>query len=339
MKTKSVGHAIACRRWNFGRIIRHAIACPTIALIVAGCGHKEKPAAELPAVRVETVEAQLTRTPDVFEVAGTVRPKLWAEVSSKVMAGILEIPVKAGDAVGAGQLLAKLDDRELRAEFDRAKADFDRYKTLLEKQAVTRAEFDAVQSRYRVAEAALSYAQIVAPFDGVVARKLAEVGDMAAPGKPLLVVEAPFEYRLEANVPERFPVALGAKLHVVIDATGEKCVGEVGEVVPAADPASRSYLVKINLQCRQPLKSGMFGRAQFLRGERFAIFVPKNAVHERGQLTYVFVAGDGRAQMRLVKTGKSYLDAVEILSGLQSGERIVISSEQELTDGSPIAGL
>jgi RND family efflux transporter MFP subunit len=305
-----------------------------LLLLATACGRHETVPEKLPAVRVETVEAQLTRTPDVFEVAGTVRPKLWAEVSSKVMAGILEIPVKAGDAVGAGQLLAKLDDRELRAEFDRAKADFDRYKTLLEKQAVTRAEFDAVQSRYRVAEAALSYAQIVAPFDGVVARKLAEVGDMAAPGRPLFVVEAPFEYRLEANVPERFPVALGAKLHVVIDATGEKCVGEVGEVVPAADPASRSYLVKVNLQCRQPLKSGMFGRAQFLRGERFGIFVPKSAVRERGQLTYVFVAEAGHARMRLVRTGKSYLDAVEILSGLQSGERVIVAGD--VSDGQPV---
>ncbi len=331
---KSVGHALACRRWNWGRIVRHAIACPTIALVIAGCGHQQKPAAELPTVKVQTIEAQPTRTPDIFEVAGTVRPKLWAEVSSKVMAAVLEVPVRAGDAVGAGQLLARLDDRDLRAEFDRAKADFDRYKTLLEKQAVTPAEFDAVRSRYRVAETALSYAQITAPFDGVVVRKLCDVGDLAAPGKPLFVVEAPFDYRLEANVPERFPVAVGAKLHVVIDATGEKCVGEVGEVVPAADPASRSFLVKINLQCRQALKTGMFGRAQFVSGERFAMFVPKGAVHERGQLTYVFVVGDGRAQMRLVKTGKSYLDAVEILSGLQTGERVIVAGE--VSDGQPV---
>jgi RND family efflux transporter MFP subunit len=299
------------------------------------CGRKHELAADhRPSVKVETIEVQLQRTPDMFEVAGTVRPKLWAEVSSKVMAAILEIPVQAGDAVGAGQLLAKLDDRELRAEFDRAKADFERFKTLLDKEAVTRAEFDAVQSRYRIAEAALSHAQIVAPFDGVVAGKLCDVGDMAAPGKPLFVVEAPFEYRLEANVPERFAVAVGAKLHVVIDATGEKCVGEVGEVVPAADPASRSYRVKINLNCRQPLKTGMFGRAQFVRGERFAMFVPKSAVRERGQLTYVFVAGEGRAQMRLVKTGRSYLDAVEILSGLQSGERVIVAGE--VNDGQPV---
>jgi RND family efflux transporter MFP subunit len=300
------------------------------------CGHKHGPAKDTrPAAKVDTIEVQLTRTPDLAEVVGTVRPKLYAEVSAKIRAAILEIAVKAGEAVGAGQLLAKLDDRDSRAEFDRAKADFDRFKALLAQQAATPAEFEAVQSRFRVAEAALSYAQIAAPFDGVVVRKLVDVGDQASAGKPLFIVEQPFDYRLEANVPERFSVGVGAKLHVVIDATGEKCEGTVGEVVPAADPVSRSFLVKINLQCRQALKTGMFGRAQLILGERFAMFVPKSTVHERGQLTYVFVVAAGRAQMRLVKTGKSYLDAIEILSGLQTGERVVVSGE--VSDGQPVS--
>ena len=133
----------------------------------------------------------------------------------------------------------------------------------------------------------------------------------------------------------RLGFALYAKLPVLVDATGETCNGTVGEVVPAADPVSRSFLVKINLQCRQGLKTGMFGRAQLILGERFAMFVPKNAVHERGQLTYVFVMADGRAQMRLVKTGKNYLDAVEILSGLQSGERVIVAGD--VADGQPVS--
>jgi RND family efflux transporter MFP subunit len=310
-----------------------------LAIVVAlatACGHKPEPVADhRPVVKVETVEIQLQRTPDIAEIVGTVRPKQLADVSPKIMAAILEIPVKAGDAIGAGQPLAKLDDRELRAEFDRAKADFDRYKTLLAQQAVTPAEFQQVQSRFRVAEAALSDAQIVAPFDGVVVRKFGDVGDLASPGKPLFVVEQPFDYRLEANVPERYPVSVGQKMFVLIDATGEKCEGTVGEVVPAADPVSRSFLVKIDLQCRQALKTGLFGRAQLMLGERFAMFAPKSAVHERGQLTYIFVARDGHAQMRLVRTGKSYLDALEILSGLQSGERVIVTGE--VADGQPVS--
>ena len=154
----------------------------------------------------------------------------------------------------------------------------------------------------------------------------------------MFVVEQTNEYRLEAHVPERFAaVGVGKSVHVIIDATSEKCTGIIGESEPSADPASRGFLVKIDLQCRQPVQSGMFGRAQLLTGERPALFVNKSAVHQRGQLTYVFVVADGWAQMRLVKTGKEYLDAVEILSGLQAGERVVVGSEQEIVDGQRVS--
>jgi RND family efflux transporter MFP subunit len=316
----------------------HLAIIPAIAFATS-CGHKPEPVADRPAVKVQTLEAQVQRTPNIVEVVGTVRAKYFATISAKVLATIREIPVAAGDSIGAGQTLATLDDRELRAEFNRAKADYDRYKTLLDEQAVTRAEFEAVESRYRIAEAALSNTQITAPFNALVTGKSCEVGDMAAPGKTLFTLEQPTEFRLEAEVPERYAavVAPGKVMSVVIDATNEKCEAKVDEVAPAANPATRSVLVKIALQCRQTLHTGQFGRAQLLVGERFAIFVPTEAVHERGQLTYVFVAGDGRAQMRLVKTGKIYLGAYEILSGLQTGDRIITSAAKELTDGQPVS--
>jgi len=310
------------------------------ALALAGCGHKNDVARTPPhAVAVQTLVVDLQHTPEIHEVAGTVRPKLAATVSAKVMATIKEITVKAGDPVTAGQLLAQLDDRELVAEFDRAKAEFERVKALLEQNVAARSEFDAVNARYRVAEAALSDARVAAPFDGVVANKLCDVGDLAAPNKPLFVLEQQDAYRLEARVPERYAAAgaVGKSVHVVIDATGEKCTGTIGESEPAADAVSRSFLVKIDLQCRQPVKSGMFGRAQLLIGERPALFVNKSVVHRNGQLTYLFVAADGRAQMRLVKPGKTYLDLVEILSGIDPGERVIVSAQGNLGDGQPIA--
>jgi RND family efflux transporter MFP subunit len=318
--------------------LRRLLLIPAMTAALLSCGREHSPARTGgPAVKVQTLEVQLQRAPEIYEAVGTVRPRLSAVVSPKVMAAIQQIPVKPGDVVRAGDPLARLDDRDLRAEFDRAKADFDRFESLLEKQVVTRAEFDAVQSRYRVAAAALSYATIAAPFDGIVAQKLCDVGDLASPGKPLFVVDQPTDYRLEAEVPERFAsvVGLGKSVHVVVEATGEKCVGAVGEIVPASDPASRSFLIKIDLQCRQGLRSGIFGRAQLAVGERPAMFVPSTTVRERGQLTFVYVAADGRAQMRLVKTGKSYLDATEILAGLQPGERVIIAGE--VADGQPVS--
>jgi len=315
--------------------IRSFIVAACILGVSAGCGRHEAVAPKGPAVKVQTMEVQLQSVPDIYEAVGSVRAKLTATISPRVMASIQQISVKAGDAVHAGDELAKLDDRGIHAEYERAKADYERFKNLLDKQAATRAEFEAVLSRYRTAEAEQSYVNITAPFDGVVGQKLCDVGDLASPGKALFVVEQPSDFRLETQVPERFAgvIGVGKSVHVLIDATGEKCVGTVGEVDPAGDPASHTFVVKIDLQCQQALKSGQFGRAQLLVGERTGTFVPRAAMHERGQLTYVLVAADGTARMRLVKTGQEYLDLVEVLSGLQPGDRVIVKVEGELGDG------
>ena len=307
--------------------------------LLAGCGHRSDAGRpKTPAIVVHTQRVDLQQTPETYEVVGTVRPKVAATVSAKVMATIEQIPVKAGDNVKAGDLLAKLDDRELLAEFDRAKSDYNRVHTLLGEQIIAQSEFDQANARYLVAQTALSCARVTAPFDGLVASKQCDVGDLASPNKPLFVIEQTGAFRLEARVPERFAAAAaaGKSVHVIIDATDEKCTGIIDESEPSADAVSRGFLVKIDLQCRQPVQSGMFGRAQLLVGERPALFVNKASVHQRGQLTYLFIAVDGHAQMRLVKTGKEYLDAVEILSGLQAGEQVITNDNGELADGSAI---
>lgn len=301
-----------------------------LALALTGCGRATTaPITELSPANVQTAAVALQKVPDLHEVVGTVRPTVTANVSSKVMATIEKIHIKPGDAVTNGQALAELDDRDLRAEFDRAKADHERFQVLVEKGVATRAEFDATQSRFKIAAANLSYANLNAPFPGLVAQKLCDVGDLATPGKMLFVIEQPTQFRLEANVPERFAgnLALGQTLAVAIDALGARCAGPIDEIIPAADPASRSFLIKINLKGDKPLKSGLFGRALLPVGERSALVVPKNAVHERGQLTFVFVVTGGRAQMRLIRTGKETSDGIEVLSGLQAGEAVVVSGE------------
>ena len=307
-----------------------------VVLLAVGCGSKESaPPADAPPIKAQAVAVQPQKVPEIYEVIGTVRPKVGETVSAKVMATILEVPVKPGDAIKAGDILAKLDDREMRAGFERAQADYDRYKKLLEHGAAPVADFQTAEEHYRVAKTALSYATITAPFDGIVAEKLCDAGDMAAPGKPLFSIEQPTDYRLEANIPDRFggAVAVGTPVHVIVDAVGGECDATVGEVVPAGDPTSRSFLVKVDLHRRKPLKSGMFGRAQIVVGECTGLFAPKTAVHERGQLTFVFVAHDGRAQMRLVKLGKVVEAKTELLSGVEAGERVITSAEGELTDG------
>ncbi|MBL8208163.1 MAG: efflux RND transporter periplasmic adaptor subunit [Blastocatellia bacterium] len=237
-----------------------------------------------------------------------------------------------------------------------------RYQVLRERQSVSPQEFDEVETKYKVAvveveraermlqsltarknmvlaridsakadvdvaQVQVGYARITSPINGVVITKHAEVGSLAAPGTPLLTIEDSTRYRLEAAVEESQlrNIRLGATAIVTIDALGqEEMSGRVVEIVPAADPASRSYTVKIDIPGKSLLRSGLFGKARFVSGEREILVVPSKAILQRGQLNYVYVVdASGIARMRLITLGKQSGDRVEVLSGLSNSERIV----------------
>lgn len=229
-----------------------------------------------------------------------------------------------------------------------ADATFKRYQTLYEKKSVSPQEFDEVKSRYQAARAqqeiaragqtqaqaavqqartALGYTRILAPFDGLVTAKLADVGMLASPGMPIFTVEDLRRYRLEAAVNETdlHYLRLGQAVPVLIDALGDKPIGgKVVEIVPAADPASRSFTVKIELPSDPALRSGLFGRAHFARGERSALLIPRTAVVERGQLQGIYVLDQNRiAGLRYITLGKPSAGQVEVLAGLQAGETLI----------------
>jgi len=319
-------------------------ACATgvalLAFVLQGCGSEHDAAKESKAepVSVDAIDVALEVVADTYEAVGTIRPRTSAKLASQVMATIESVAVEPGAAVEAGQPLARLDDRDLRAEYDRARADYERFRRLLEQNAVTQAELDAVESRFRVARAALSYSEIRAPFAGIVVHKLCDVGDMAVPGKGLFEVEAANAFRIETLVPERFGrfAFVGAPTEVIIDASGEHCSGSIGEVVPGARSDTRSILVKIDAACREPLRSGGFARARLPVGERSAIAVPRAALRRTGQLSYVYVIRDRRAVMRLVKNGSALGDRIEVLSGLEPGDRVIVHAARELADGQAV---
>lgn len=165
--------------------------------------------------------------------------------------------------------------------------------------------------------------------------KPAEVGIVAAPGVALVTLEEE-RYRLEAAVPESAigRIRIGQGAAVQIDALDRERDGVVVEVVPAADPATRTVLVKVELPAAPRLRSGLCGRARFAVGERTVLTVPRAALVERGQLQGVFVVDPARrARLRLVKTGRALGERVEILSGLGDGERVVVEGLPGLADG------
>ena len=322
--------------------------------LLVGCSREGSAprAAQLPAiaVRVQTIQPQQHLATE--EVVGTVRAKLRATVEAKVSGRIELMLAASGQAVNAGELLAKLDAREIQARLDQAITlreqlgrDTERLRRLLANNAVSLQEFETVESRHRVAvasvneaETMLGYTRITAPFNAVVTRKLADVGDLAAPGKPLLELEDPSALRLEADVPEALigRVRLRDKLPVRVATMSARLEGVVVEIAPAADPASRTFLVKLDLPPATLLRSGQFARAVVPLGETAALRVPAGAVMRRGQMELVFVETNRVAQLRLVKTGKHVDGEVELVSGVEAGERVVTDGASQLRDGQPV---
>ena len=307
----------------------------------------EPPAAK---VRVQTIESK-TRTARE-DVMGTIRARHRAVLEAKVSGSIEKLPVILGQSVKSGELLAELDSREIKARLDQAltqreqfNRDTERLRRLLTDKAVSRQEFETVESRYRVAVAAvteaetlLAYTRIIAPFDGVITRKHVEAGDFAAPGKPLLEMEDPRSLRLEADVPEAAigGIVSGAQLPVRVAGVTRDLSAIVSEVAPAADPNSRTFLVKCDLPAGSGARTGQFGRLSVPLGETTALRVPASGLTQRGQMEMVFAIVNNRAQMRLVKSGKRVGDEVELLSGVAKGDEVAIENVTALRDGQPV---
>ena len=210
-------------------------------------------------------------------------------------------------------------------EFDEVKA---RYQAAVAHRDRTQAGQAQAKAALAQAHTSFSYTRIVAPFDGVITEKKADPGTLASPGIPIFVIEGMGHYRLEATVNEndlRF-VRMGQQVPVVVDALqNPELKGKVTQIVPAADPGSRSFLVKIELPSDAQLRSGLFGRAQFSRGQRSSFVIPRTAVVERGQLQGVYVLDQNKvAGLRYVTLGKTSGPQVEVLAGLQEGERLVV---------------
>lgn len=256
-----------------------------------------------------------------------------------------------------------------------ALATYNRYQTLLERKSISQQEFDEVKAKRQVADAEaeraermlqmmtarrnqvraridqakadianaqvyVGYGRIYSPINGLVTAKTTELGSTAAPGAPLLTIENGDSYRLEANVEEsKFGrIRRGDRVLVTIDALGLRDVeAKVDEIVPTADPSSRSYVVKVDLPGRELIRSGVYGTARFAMGKKESVLIPEKSIVRRGQLVGVYVVDDsGAAHLRLIRTGKQYGDSLEALSGVNAGESIAVEGVARLSDGSRV---
>jgi RND family efflux transporter MFP subunit len=195
-----------------------------------------------------------------------------------------------------------------------------------------------IEQDVRAAGIQRGYSEIIAPFSGIIITKSIDPGTLAVPGAPLFTIERDGAYRLEVSVEEsRLSLArVGNTVSVTMDGIDRTFPARVAELVPSVDAAARTGTVKIDLPRFSELRSGLFGRARFDTGGRKVLTVPSGGVMERGQLQSVYIAENNIAHTRLVTIGTRVKDRVEVLSGLNQGERVIVPIPMGLADGAPV---
>ena len=341
-------------------------------LWLAGAFHKKiGPAAQArpiasqsgrPVGDARLVPVRKIRMPRVESSVGTIKAVHEAAVASKLLAKVVEVRVIAGQRVEVDDLLVQLDDADLKARLeqaqaaarsaqsarDQAKIEHERVAKLYEQSAAASIELDRVQSALKSAEAELSrteqattealavleYAAIRSPINGIVIDKKIEVGDMVSPGQVLLTLYDATRMQLVASVRESLTqrLTVGQTVEVEIDALKKRCAGQVSEIVPEAQAASRSFLVKVTGPCPSGIYSGMFGRLLVPLDEEEITVVSKRTVQRIGQLDVVEAVDGNVLRRRAVQLGREFGDDIEVLAGLRDGEQVALF-------GSPIEGV
>lgn len=329
--------------------------------MVLGCGREASRTVEpsKEPVRAELATVQVTEQPQTVELRGTVEAGSSSAVAARVMATITSVRVEVGQAVRRGDLLATIDPQVTAGEEAQAqgavsqaeaaealaKRNLERYQALLEKQAASQLEVDVARADYERAHGAVEQARgalaaassvaadtrVTAPFEGHVAQRLVDVGDLATPGRPLFMLESTAGRRLRVSVPESLMsearLQIGTPIPVAIDSRDDlgRMRGVVVERTPGADPLSHSYVVKLKLPVAD-VATGSAGRAWLETGRRTRVLVPSRAVVRYGGLQYVVLRdGQGRTTSRVVTVGEDLGDgSVEILSGLEGGETALL---------------
>ncbi len=310
----------------------------------------------------DRIELTAETIPVIEAIPGTVSATDETLVGSRILAAITRMHVRSGDRVERGDLLVEFDDSAQRsvlaqrqqaeasqlAAFNEAKLARDRAVKLFETGNLSRADYDQALTEYRVreaelersrravaeAQAQLDYTQITAPISGTVVDRYAEAGDTTTPGQVLLRLFNPGRLRIEALLRESLinRVHQGQEISARIGALDLAVTVVVEEIVPTADPGSRSFLIKALLPAQADLYPGMFARLEIPVAERRRLAVPEAAILRTGQLTFVYVEDEeGNARRRIVRTGIVREGQVEVISGLRSGETVIVPTGVDLT--------
>ena len=334
-------------------------------LALTSCGHKVEKRETGPKVAVTTVTAAEQSLPSAEEYVGNIRSRQAVVISTKMMGRVVRFFVDEGQAVTKGQPLVEVDAAEAQSAYSQSKAgldaadvavrnaerDYGRFKALYEQKAVTKHQLEQVEmglagakaqkaqadANLKMSGTLLSYGKILAPDAGIVTKKWMDAGSMAFPGAPILTVENPKDLEVSVSVAEERSrqIAAGQQAQVTVDSLGKTIQVPVTAVVGAADPMTRTSTVKLSIPEGSGLAPGQFAHVRFDALSTKSLAVPASAIHSEGQMDGVFVADQGLVRLRWVQLGQRGPEMVQVLSGLNAGERVIVPIPPGLSDGQP----
>jgi RND family efflux transporter MFP subunit len=341
------------------------------SLVACDEPHGYDAAAPLPAVDAELATSRTLEIPSRITVRGVVEADMSAAITSRVTAMVTAVRAVPGDRVQRRQVLLEIDPSTARGQVSQAtgalaqaqaalalaERNYERFQALADTNAASELELDMARMQYEQARGAVEQAngavqaaesvaaesRVRAPFDGLVVERMVDVGDLAAPGRPLMMIESEAGKRLVLAVPASVltssSVAVGDVLEVTLDNRSDlgAIAATVIEMSPAADPVTHSFKVEVELP-DESIATGSSGRATILGTPRSAVVVPRPAVLRQGGLTLVVVRGEnGKSASRIVTTGDVVGDGeIEILSGLSGGETVLVGLPGVPPNGSPV---
>ena len=354
-----------------GKVLRsawRALAVAGIAGVVGGCGGGgtssasaaqsggRGPGAGQPPAAVELAAAERGTVARHVTVAGLSEAVRSVGVNAQLSGALLAVNVEEGDVVREGQVLARLDARELEAQVASARAtlevarnNYERSRTLRESGVVTAAEFERDRAAHAAAAASLEqletrlgFATIRAPISGVITQKRLEAGDIVAPQTRLFTIAdvSTMVVRVQVSELDVLGIRVGQDVDVVLDALpGRTLDGRVRRIFPSADTLTRLVPVEVALtgDGARIARPGFLGRVTFsLDARPDAVLVPQAAIVGAEGGESVFMVRDGKAVRRAVRTGLHSAGRVEIVSGLDVGEMVIVAGNTQLREGAAV---
>lgn len=336
-----------------------------VVMGLAGCEQETEDMAKKTerVIQADVTTVTLGTVPLTAVVPGNVVPDQKAQIASRLMGYIKNLNVEVGQKVTRGDLLFSIDSGDIKSQIAQANSgyqqalaslkdarlDFERFTRLYKDDSVSKQQYDKIRLQFSVAQenlaaaksalsqakSQLNYANVKAPFDGVIVQKLAVAGSLAAPGNPIVVMENLKSLSVQTQVSADLyaVLRLDDTAEVLIDGIKKPFIGTIYTLVSAADPKTRSHTVKLSLPDVNDVNSGTFARVSFKSGERQTMMLPKTAIVNRAGIEGVFVVENGKAFFSMVRTGREIGDKVEIQSGVALGEQVVINNNLHMLNG------